>query len=269
MVKLKLETFEEQIFFSTILWKNLTDGKFGTGFLIAKPIGEEDKVKILLFSNKHVFWWEENQNTPHIKKKCTITLHKEKPDGSYELGDVQIFEDLTLDRDSPGYHESLTEDVAAIDITHFYNLSDFRSWMRSLELSDFGKYEYSEITPWETVTYVGYPRLIYDEKNYLPIMRKGTISSIPSVDFNWEKKILIEAQVFSGSSGSPVFTTFNWKYYLLGILWSSLFTEKEKTKPTEVLTIVSSTPKASEWMECFWIAKVTKKDAIYEVYDMF
>ncbi len=263
-----MDKFEEQIFFNTVLWQNLTDKKFGTGFLIAKPIEWLDRVKILLFSNKHVFWWEEHQNTPHVKKQCTITLHRERPDGSYELWDVVAFEDLLLDRDSEWYHESESEDVAAIDISHIYNLTDFRSGMRSLKLPEFADYDYSQVSPWTDITYIGYPRLIFDEKNYLPILRKGTISSIPSVDFNWEKKILIEAQVFFGSSGSPVYVAFDGKYHLLGIIWSSLFTDKEKTRPKEILTSLEKN-KSPDWLENFGIAKVTKKEAIYEVYNMF
>lgn len=57
----------------------------------------------------------------------------------------------------------------------------------------------------EDVLFVGYPNGIFDQKNHLPIMRKGITASPLEVDFNGGKKFIIDAQVFPGSSGSPVF----------------------------------------------------------------
>ena len=57
----------------------------------------------------------------------------------------------------------------------------------------------------EDVLFVGYPNGIFDQKNHLPIMRRGITASPYNVDFNGSKKFLIDAQVFPGSSGSPVF----------------------------------------------------------------
>ncbi len=57
----------------------------------------------------------------------------------------------------------------------------------------------------EDVLFVGYPNGIFDQKNHLPVMRRGITASAYDVDFNGGKKFLIDAQVFPGSSGSPVF----------------------------------------------------------------
>mgnify|MGYP003291781313 CR=1 FL=1 len=45
----------------------------------------------------------------------------------------------------------------------------------------------------------------YDKKNNLPLVRTGTIASHPRKDFNGLPQFVIDAQVFPGSSGSPVF----------------------------------------------------------------
>jgi hypothetical protein len=62
-----------------------------------------------------------------------------------------------------------------------------------------------ELDAFEEIIFIGYPNGIWDSKNYLPIMRKGTTATPLAIDFENEKKFLIDASVFGGSSGSPVF----------------------------------------------------------------
>lgn len=57
----------------------------------------------------------------------------------------------------------------------------------------------------ETITFIGYPNGIWDTHNFLPIMRRGVTATPISVDFQGSKQFLIDASVFPGSSGSPVF----------------------------------------------------------------
>lgn len=57
----------------------------------------------------------------------------------------------------------------------------------------------------EEVIFIGYPSGIWDRKNLLPVARKGITATPLSVDFDGEKKFLVDAAVFPGSSGSPVF----------------------------------------------------------------
>lgn len=52
---------------------------------------------------------------------------------------------------------------------------------------------------------VGYPNGIMDKKNNRPVFRKGITATHPNVDYNGEECFLIDAAVFPGSSGSPVF----------------------------------------------------------------
>lgn len=57
----------------------------------------------------------------------------------------------------------------------------------------------------EDVVFIGYPNNIYDRANLLPIVRKGTTATPISVDFEGKPVFLIDASIFPGSSGSPVF----------------------------------------------------------------
>ncbi|EVT83464.1 S1 family peptidase [Vibrio parahaemolyticus] len=57
----------------------------------------------------------------------------------------------------------------------------------------------------EEVTFIGYPSGIYDFRNSSPLVRRGITSSPIWNDFNGEHCFIIDAGVFPGSSGSPVF----------------------------------------------------------------
>ena len=57
----------------------------------------------------------------------------------------------------------------------------------------------------ENITFIGYPSSIYDEKNKLSVVRQGITATPIWNDFKGEEAILIDAGVFPGSSGSPVF----------------------------------------------------------------
>lgn len=57
----------------------------------------------------------------------------------------------------------------------------------------------------EPISFIGYPNGTWDSKNLLPIARRGTTASPYQIDFENEPTFLIDASVFPGSSGSPVF----------------------------------------------------------------
>ncbi|MGZ8174705.1 MAG: trypsin-like peptidase domain-containing protein [Methylobacter sp.] len=57
----------------------------------------------------------------------------------------------------------------------------------------------------EEVTFIGYPNGLWDSKNLTPILRKGHTATPIELDFQGRPIFLIDASVFPGSSGSPVF----------------------------------------------------------------
>lgn len=65
--------------------------------------------------------------------------------------------------------------------------------------------ELQECGVFQEVKFIGYPIGIWDEKNNLPIVRRGMTASDPAVDYNGRAEFLIDAAVYPGSSGSPVF----------------------------------------------------------------
>lgn len=61
-----------------------------------------------------------------------------------------------------------------------------------------------------SVAFIGYPGSLWDTLNNLPILRTGTISSIPATNYTGdgqaeEPRVLISSMSIGGNSGSPVF----------------------------------------------------------------
>jgi len=65
--------------------------------------------------------------------------------------------------------------------------------------------EWSSFSAIEETTMVGYPDGIWDEKNNLPVTRRGITATHPRIDYNGNGEFLIDTAVFTGSSGSPVY----------------------------------------------------------------
>ena len=57
----------------------------------------------------------------------------------------------------------------------------------------------------EEILFVGYPNGVWDHVNLMPIMRRGTTATPIALDFEGRPEFLIDAAVYPGSSGSPVF----------------------------------------------------------------
>lgn len=57
----------------------------------------------------------------------------------------------------------------------------------------------------EDVLFVGYPSGVWDQVNALPILRRGSTATALALDFEGRAEFLIDAAVYPGSSGSPVF----------------------------------------------------------------
>jgi hypothetical protein len=57
----------------------------------------------------------------------------------------------------------------------------------------------------EEIIFVGYPNGWWDQSNNQPIMRRGFTATHPALNYNGHPHFVIDAAVFPGSSGSPVF----------------------------------------------------------------
>lgn len=57
----------------------------------------------------------------------------------------------------------------------------------------------------QEIKFIGYPIGLWDERNNLPIVRRGMTATDPVIDYNGREEFLIDASVLPGSSGSPVY----------------------------------------------------------------
>lgn len=57
----------------------------------------------------------------------------------------------------------------------------------------------------EEIIFIGYSSGLWDKVNLIPITRKGITATPILIDFEGKREFLIDASVFPGSSGSPVF----------------------------------------------------------------
>ena len=108
-----------------------------------------------------------------------------------------------------------------------------------------------ELSLVEDILMVGYPIGLWDEVNNAPIFRRGITATHVANDFKGQKRFVIDAACFPGSSGSPVFLCNqggwgskdgNWtagnRLFFLGILFSG---PRQTNKGTiEVVTIPTS-----------------------------
>ncbi|MCX7898363.1 MAG: serine protease [Rhodocyclaceae bacterium] len=87
----------------------------------------------------------------------------------------------------------------------------------------------------EEVLFIGYPSGVWDQVNLMPIMRRGTTATPMALDFEGRAEFLIDAAVYPGSSGSPVFVvspeglrkTFGaHKFFFAGVVAAVFFREE-------------------------------------------
>ena len=181
----------------------------GTGFFYLASLNDgTNRLLTLLISNKHVF---RNPNG-----RLVISLNRRKEDDTPKLGNVRTFNcDLSKAEHLYFDHPNLDVDLACI---HVSSITHTDAYVRGLDDRFLKPINYEKVAPGSDVIFVGYPEGLYDPVNNLPLIRKGSIASMPNVDFNGRGQIIIDAQIFPGSSGSPVFVAWDGKYSLLGVV---------------------------------------------------
>jgi len=231
-----LSKFEYQMFFSTVrITIPSADGKsssIGTGFLFNLPLRQAGRFGHFLVSNKHVFG----------DPRRTIILNFHKIKNGVEEPDLGYIVPIVIQDFSNYYycHPDPDVDLACINVSAFVG-QEHGVYSRHLhseftELVDLGK-----LFPGAEVSFVGYPDNRFDTAHNLPILRKGYIATLPAIDFNGLKQVLIDAQVFPGSSGSPVFVVVDGKYRLLGVVTQTMLMNTELKKPDECSLAVQQT----------------------------
>lgn len=191
------QTITEQLLFSTVrLEAEKAEGtEAGTAFIY----GYQTDTKLFLFlvTNKHVvqgakvgrfFFTLSDGSKPLIGRRFNVQMDQ--------------FETRWLG------HELQQVDIAVMPLVPVLEAIQkqgqqvfFKSIPDSLIPSDE---QAKELDPLEEIVFVGYPSGLFDSRNLLPIMRRGTTATPPYLDYEGLPAFLVDASVFPGSSGSPV-----------------------------------------------------------------
>lgn len=185
----------EQLISSTVKL-SINDGEaIGTGFFYKAAEEENGDFKPVIVSNRHVFQEAENV-------QLTLTFLNDKKEHylqNFVLGNIK---DLVI------FHPNKNVDLAVIPIPGLLKI--FLAQGHTPDSVFLNKSlipnqrDLEDISAIEDIYIVGYPNGFMDEINNRPLVRKGITASDFKLDYNGEKKFLVDSAIFSGSSGSPV-----------------------------------------------------------------
>lgn len=212
---MNFEIFTEQVFFATLRVELPNKRSMGTGFLVKVSSVKEGEDYIFLVSNRHVIkdtkeelrivfhTKNDSKNSPDLKKHHQIAINKIE-DGAYYT------------------HPSKDVDLSCLNISEVFNIPGKKFYIRTLSLNQFADFRESDLNAGKEILFVGYPEDRYDHIHNLPILRGGRIASIPQIDFENNPQFLVDAPVYQGSSGSPVFAIIGNTYKLIGVISATM-----------------------------------------------
>ncbi len=166
----------------------------GTGFFF-NFIFDDNKTVPVIITNKHVV----NNNQ---KEEVSFFLHVKN-------GDVPDDEKLNITfKTDWHFHED--QDLCFCFVASLFQQIKTEKqkeifYIPITEELIWNNTKLEELSAIEDVVMVGYPNGLWDQKNNLPLFRKGITSSHPSTDFNNKNIGAVDMACFPGSSGSPIF----------------------------------------------------------------
>lgn len=269
------KSISEQLFFSTVRIDTCRDdgaSGAGTGFFFTHDVGNVEYLFIV--TNKHV-----------VEGMCGGRLSFLKShDALPTLGDgfrleIQGWPNSWFGHPDPEIDIAICPFCPLLRrINNHYGVDlFFRSVNRGMIPTP---QQAAELDAIEMVTFIGYPSGVWDSKNLLPVARRGTTASPIEVDFENKPKFLIDASVFGGSSGSPVFIlnegayatksggiTVGSRFFFVGVVAESFFrTNYNEIIPVQIPTNTQPMAKQPEMID---LGIVYKARAVTETIDAF
>ena len=170
----------------------------GTGFFFSTPITKDLHAHYII-TNRHViegaqkgslFFFEKEGNQAKLGK---MIQH-----------DIDKFESVWIQHPDPSV--DLVAMACGSIYSHYESISRGIYYKYLVESNIATSEEIEAMSGIEEVVFIGYPNGIWDSLNGLPVARKGISATPIEYDFEGHKEFVIDASVFGGSSGSPVFT---------------------------------------------------------------
>lgn len=169
----------------------------GTGFIT--EYDHDNKKGLFLVTNRHVVTGVDHMQLAFLMASGNSNSH----------GLAKILVDVPDVQHNCVFHEDPRVDIAVIPfggIATMYSKMGrpllFKTIPPNIYLTGPKSKKMSAI---EEVIIIGYPRLLRDEQTLTPIVRRGITATPIDRGFQGLRGFLVDAAVFEGSSGSPVF----------------------------------------------------------------
>ncbi len=194
---MNMEDVSTQLLYTTVpIYAQKKDGKFstGTGFIFSM-IEEDNKSIPLLITNYHVL---------EGAVAGFVELHIAKGDKPSEESVRIQFDESIINGNKLGELDLIAVPLASA-LNNLQN-NGINIFYRTVDPSVLpSKQQVDEFAAIENITFIGYPSGLYDVKNKLPLIRQGITATPIWNNYQGRDVFLIDAGVFPGSSGSPVF----------------------------------------------------------------
>lgn len=271
---MKVETNHEILYFVTVKIEAKTQLGIstGTGFFFRYDVGDQQYPFIV--TNRHVV---------EGALSTTFTFHRDEG-GKPVLGNSVP---VVVEGDGMSLwfnHPDVNVDLAVYPLeplrqhTAKHGNNTFCSIISESMIPS--AFDISSLNALEEILFVGYPNGVWDSRNFLPVVRRGTNASPLSVDFDGKPQFIIDASVFGGSSGSPAFivnhgsfidrngnTNFGSRIYFLGVV-SAVFFKKNVAEVVSI-PIPTNTVGLVEQAEMIDLGIVIKARKVVETIEHF
>jgi hypothetical protein len=197
---MNLNDLSTQLLFTTVpIWTETLTGErsSATAFIYNVPVpGKSDQSVPLLITNNHV-----------VANAKRAMIEMVERDGDKPIRDKRVRVELPPELLQQNVSPEL--DIALIPLGAALNQLESvgrPAFFRSItpEIIPSGE-AVSELAAMEDIVFIGYPSGLRDETNSNPLIRRGITSTPVWNDYHGRPTFLIDAGVFPGSSGSPVF----------------------------------------------------------------
>src|SRR5690625_1800768 len=193
-------TVAERLLYSTLYIESHGDGwsSVGTGFAV---VYQTDSTPVtFVVTNKHVI-----EGAKSVSVRAIVADAVEAtPTRRATRITIEDFSD-----DAWFGHSNPDVDVAIIPLNTIVNaMSDINATPFILPIGSklfLTNEDAEQLDVIEDVLFIGHPNGLYDSHSFLPVTRQGITATPLQNDYQGKPAFLIDASIFPGSSGSPVF----------------------------------------------------------------
>ena len=252
--------FQELLFVTVRLeCQRLSDCSVGTAFLVTHPNTAGDDT-LWMVTNKHVV---EGASAVRF-----FFLRGES--GSPKLGERASCE-MPVRKLLWHPHPDPNVDVIVCPLGPIMQLLQDRGvevFIRTVGWDTFLSDEHLQVVDAvQEVFFVGYPVGLYDSVNLLPIVRRGITATPLEIDYEGRREFLLDAAVFPGSSGSPVFISIG-EHFSQGLVFLAGLIAKRmlmrETGEIEFVDVPTAVKPVAHVMQGVHLGVAVKARAIHE-----